>query len=106
MQHNLKGIWRMLASDLEGRIRFLCLRKHHPLISFLSYDSGVGGELAESLIKERRLGEKRLGFTYYNSKFVSLGKVSLTIGRRTQIVTALKVCVYCLVFFNAERIQG
>ena len=57
MQHNLKGIWRMLASDLEGRIRFLCLRKHHPLISFLSYDSGVGGELAESL--SRRGGWER-----------------------------------------------
>lgn len=49
VRNNLKGIWRMLASDLEGRIRFLCLKKHHPLISFLSYDSGVGGEFAESL---------------------------------------------------------
>ena len=105
MQHNLKGIWRTLASDLEGRIRFLCLRKHHPLISFLSYDSGVGGELAESL--SRRGGWERKDWGLLTTtQFVSLGKVSLTIGRRTQVVTALKVCVYCLVFFNAERIQG
>ena len=50
-------------------------------------------------------GREKIGVYLLQLKVCQPWQGFTTIGR-TQIVTALKVCVYCLVFFNAERIQG
>lgn len=106
--HNLKSLWRLQASDLEGRIRFLCLQRHHTLISFQSYNSGVGGEFAESLA--RRGGWETNDWSLFTTtqRFLALAGFQYPLGQAIQIVYCCESFVHLklfLIFFLFFRLR-